>query len=60
MLYCWLPTLFQFQYGAIKSAPVGAVLLALQLFQFQYGAIKSEPLPEPIKSFNVSIPIWCD
>ena len=52
---------FQFQYGAIKSANVTLKDNPYMLFQFQYGAIKSYN-NFYILSINtsISIPVWCD
>ena len=53
---CPVGVVFQFQYGAIKTAGRNLALVLVVLFQFQYGAIKTQQLPhqssKPKKGFN--------
>ena len=47
-----LMTVFQFQYGAIKSISKWSAGITRRLFQFQYGAIKSASMSLTIFSSN--------
>jgi len=56
-----ITSLFQFQYGSIKSQFCLVHLTQPLVFQFQYGSIKSiSPSINPIVLDFVSIPIWFD
>ena len=61
---CWLiiayMTMFQFQYGAIRTAMMYDGNTLGSLFQFQYGAIRTNDALSELYDELVSIPVWCD